>query len=136
MLFAINTRSPVPLYEQIQTSITRLALAGAIAPHDKLPSVRQIAKDYGINPNTVSKAYSLLETQGILYTVPGRGCFVAENASHNQHHQQALLAQFEQLVSECQASLITYAQLAERLAIIYQPTTSSPTTHGGVPTHD
>lgn len=118
-MLAINTRSPVPIYEQIHTSITRLVLAGVLAPQDRLPSVRQIAKDHGINPNTVSKAYSLLESQGIIYSVPGRGCFVADGADSNQQLQQEVLAKFKQIALECQATLIEQGVLIQLVSDIY-----------------
>ena len=76
-MFLIDPRSSVPLYEQLEENIISLISAGALAPDDQLPSVRSLARDLGINPNTVQKAYSHLEERGIIYQAAGRGSFVS-----------------------------------------------------------
>ncbi len=76
-MFLIDPRSPVPLYEQLEQNIVALISAGALAADDQLPSVRALARDLGINPNTVQKAYSHLEERGIIYQASGRGSFVS-----------------------------------------------------------
>ena len=76
-LFLIDPRSSVPLYEQLEQNIVSLISAGALAPDDQLPSVRSLARELGINPNTVQKAYGHLEERGIIYQAAGRGSFVS-----------------------------------------------------------
>ena len=115
----IDTRSSVPIYEQLYGAVSKLTLVGAYAPHDKLPSVRQLAKDFGINPNTVSKAYAMLEADGLTYAVPGKGIFVAEGAQANQKLKNELLAQFESLTTECHHVLIPKETLLALLGKIY-----------------
>ena len=73
----IDPRSSVALYEQLEQNIISLISAGALAPDDQLPSVRSLARELGINPNTVQKAYGHLEERGILYQAVGRGSFVS-----------------------------------------------------------
>jgi len=73
----IDPRSSVPLYEQLEQNIIALISAGALAPDDQLPSVRSLARELGINPNTVQKAYAHLEERGIIYQAAGRGSFVS-----------------------------------------------------------
>ena len=63
-MFQINTASGVPIYEQLIHNVTRLTDSGVLKPHDRLPSVRSLAVELGINPNTVAKAYRELETRG------------------------------------------------------------------------
>ena len=66
-MFFLNTQSKESIFEQIQNQILRFIQAGVLAPGDRLPSVRQLAQENGINPNTVSKAYIELEKNGYVY---------------------------------------------------------------------
>lgn len=77
-MFLLNVQSKEPIFEQIQTQILNFIKAGVLQPGDRLPSVRQLAQDNGINPNTVSKAYIELEKNGYVYNLPKKGVYVAE----------------------------------------------------------
>lgn len=68
-----------PLYEQISEKFRTLIISGALPPGEKMPSVRQLAMDLSINPNTIQRAYMELEQQGLIYPVKGRGNFVTDN---------------------------------------------------------
>ena len=72
----IDYRDKRPIYEQIVEQIERLASTGGLAPEEQLPSVRKLAMTLSINPNTIAKAYAILEQRGIVYTRPGMGAFV------------------------------------------------------------
>lgn len=74
----LNMKSGVPIWEQIRDSFKKQILAGVLSAGDKLPSVRTLASELGINPNTIQRAYTDLENSGFVYTVSGRGCFVSE----------------------------------------------------------
>ena len=100
-MILLDSRSSVPIYEQIYTNISKLVLVGGLVTDEKLPSVRQVAKDYGINPNTVAKAYAILEQDGMIYSVPGKGSFIAQNARQNQKFKDDLLGQFETILTNC-----------------------------------
>jgi len=76
----IDTRSATPIYEQIMAQIRGAVLAATLSPGAGLPPVRQLAADLEVNPNTVAKAYLLLEREGVLHSVPRRGCFVSPRA--------------------------------------------------------
>lgn len=76
MLFQVDPRSHVPIWEQIVNQVKELVLKGILAPGDKIPSVRELASNLIVNPNTVSKAYQELERQEIIETLRGRGTFV------------------------------------------------------------
>lgn len=67
-----------PLYEQITEKFRMLILRGAIPPGERMPSVRQLAAELAINPNTIQRAYMELEQEGLIYPVKGRGNFVAD----------------------------------------------------------
>jgi GntR family transcriptional regulator len=79
--FQIKPGSGVPIYRQLMEQVVRLVSSGALKAGDELPSVRQLAGHYEINPMTVSKAYSLLEATGVLERVRGRGMVVASDQS-------------------------------------------------------
>ncbi|MFH1144214.1 MAG: GntR family transcriptional regulator [Candidatus Eisenbacteria bacterium] len=81
----VDTRSQVPLYEQILDQIRSRVRTGELVPRTPLPSVRQLAADLAVNPNTVAKAYMLLEREGIIQTVARRGVFVAGAAPARAH---------------------------------------------------
>ncbi|MEE0435121.1 MAG: GntR family transcriptional regulator [Peptococcaceae bacterium] len=83
-MFRINQRSPKPIYEQIVDSVENLIISGALVKDEQVPSVRAVAKDLAVNPNTIQKAYGLLEERGIIYSRPGRGSFVAVDAADLQ----------------------------------------------------
>ena len=78
-MFTINYQSQTPVYKQLYENVIRLVSFGALKPNDKLPPVRTLAGELGINPNTVSKAYSMLENDGYIYSAVGRGSFISEN---------------------------------------------------------
>ena len=69
------------IYEQIYDGIVRLISSGVLRPDEKLPAVRETAKKLGINPNTVQKAYSALEQNGLIYSIPAKGSYVAGGGS-------------------------------------------------------
>lgn len=79
-MFELDHGSPDPVYEQIIRRIKMLCLQGVLQPGDKLPSVRELAGMIVANPNTVSKAYQVLEREGVIETRPGKGTFVAAGA--------------------------------------------------------
>lgn len=74
----IDYKSRKPLYQQIYDQIGLLAARGVLAANSQLPSVRNLAVELAINPNTIQKAYSDLEKAGVIYSLPGRGSFIAE----------------------------------------------------------
>lgn len=78
-MFEINLSGKAPIYEQIVNGISGLISCGRMAPGEKLPAVREVAKMLGINPNTVQKAYFLLEQAGLIYSVPAKGSYVCDN---------------------------------------------------------
>ena len=81
----------LPIYLQIIRYVKRGVAAGSIADGEELPSRRVLSARLGVNPNTVQKAYQLLERDGIIYSVPGKGSFIAEAANAlSQQREQAV----------------------------------------------
>lgn len=91
-MFLINLQGKDSIYEQIKSQIEKFIKNGIIKPGDKLPSVRKLAEELGINPNTVVKAYQKLEDDKLIYTVNKKGVFVADGNEEekNSHHDDAL----------------------------------------------
>ncbi len=79
-MFSIDVYSRTPVYEQIIEQTEDFVSKGLLRPGDKIPSVRNLSVSLTVNPNTIQKAYSELDMRGIIFSVPGRGCFITENA--------------------------------------------------------
>lgn len=96
----LDLQSRVPIFEQIKAGIARLIYLGVLAGGEKLPTVRGLAEELGVNPNTVQKAYQQLESSGLIYPVTGRGNFVRTGlAMHREQHDQ-LQADLHKLVRQ------------------------------------
>lgn len=80
-MFALDLKSGVPICDQIVNGFIKLKALGLISGGDQMPSVRSLALKFSVNPNTVQKAYAVLEAGGIIYSVKGRGSFVSDDDS-------------------------------------------------------
>lgn len=78
LFITLNYKSRTPLCDQLCEAVIRLAACGGIAPGESLPSVRALAQELGINPNTVQKSYRILEQQGVIETIPGKGSILSQ----------------------------------------------------------
>lgn len=79
-MFVINNMSQKPIYEQLVEQAEKFILTGIIKSGDSLPSVRNLSVNLSVNPNTIQKAYTDLANRGIVFSVPGKGCFVSAGA--------------------------------------------------------
>ena len=114
-MISLNYRDARPIYEQIKDGLRKLIVTGAMAPDEKLPSVRALAAQLAINPNTIQRAYEALEREGYLCTVAGTGSFAAERGGINTVRRDALLRQFDAAASELLFLGLTPEELAARL---------------------
>ena len=91
-MIRLDYRDASPIYEQIIRQTEQRILSGLLPPGSQLPSVRSLSMELSVNPNTIQKAYSDMDTRGLLCSIPGRGCFVSENAPTllNQYKRQQL----------------------------------------------
>ena len=96
----LNYRDGRPIYEQVKEGLRQLVISGAIRPGDKLPSVRSMAAQLAINPNTIQKAYEALEQEGYVYSIPGNGSFAADRSEVEDKRREELLSQLSKLVQE------------------------------------
>jgi GntR family transcriptional regulator len=81
MRFQLNFKSGKPVYLQLVDQVKAATASGALRPGDSLPSIRPLAEELRVNRNTIAKAYAELESQHVIETVPGKGCFISETAS-------------------------------------------------------
>lgn len=114
-MIQIDFRDSRPIYEQIKDSILRLIMTQAIQPNEKLPSVRSLASQLAINPNTIQRAYHELEQEGYIYSVPGRGSFAAEIDISKSPKRIELLKLFDKTVNELLVLQTTARELKERI---------------------
>lgn len=99
-MIQLNYRDSKPIYEQIKDGLKRLIITGAIAPDEKMPSVRELASQLAINPNTIAKAIRELEQEGYIYTITGRGSFAADRRDISAGRNDQLLKKFDEIVKE------------------------------------
>ena len=88
-IFTVDPRSGVPLYLQVIEQVKRAVALGTLAPGEQLPTVKSLALDLTVNPNTVARAYRDLERDGIIETSPGRGSFVRSNGAPGEARRAA-----------------------------------------------
>ena len=110
-LITVDLRDRKQLYEQLTENIKNLILTGELQPDDKLPSVRSLAKELGINPNTIQKAYGELERTGVIMTLPGRGSIVLADAQNlSGERTEKLVEQLTALAAEMKQAGMTEAE--------------------------
>lgn len=78
-VITVDTLSRRPIYEQLIDNVKKSVLCGTLSPGEQMPSVRALAVELAVNPNTIQKAYAELERLGIICSMPGRGSFIADN---------------------------------------------------------
>ena len=114
-MLTLNYRDTRPIYEQIYDGLRRLMLTGAIAPEEKLPSVRELAAEMAINPNTIQRAYRELEADGYILSVAGKGSFVAQVDQLAEQQKKQAVDAFRAAAQKLRQLGLTQAQLAQLL---------------------
>lgn len=108
-----------PLYEQIVDKFSDMILKGVLKPDEKLPSVRNLAMELSINPNTIQRAYMELEHRGFLYSVKGRGNFVSDNAHLKEERKQEIKTILMDQLKEAQIHEIRRDEILQLVNQIY-----------------
>ncbi|BCN31593.1 GntR family transcriptional regulator [Anaeromicropila herbilytica] len=106
-MIIIDYKDRRPIYEQVVERFQELILKGVLEPDSQLPSVRNLAMDLSINPNTIQRAYAELERQGYIYSVKGKGSFISDNNHLVQCKKDEILLEVLQLVKEAKEIGIT-----------------------------
>lgn len=99
-IISLNYRDSRPIYEQIKDELRKLIVTGALGADEKLPSVRALAAQLAINPNTIQRSYNELETEGYIYSVPGKGSFAAERTMTDGRRKAELMEKVRELLRE------------------------------------
>lgn len=113
-IILVDVKSRVPIYEQIIASVKEAVITGLLSADEPLPSVRSLAGELAINPNTIQKAYSELERQGIVYSVPGKGSFVSSDTEEiEKQHRKLIKAELKKKISEAFKAGLTAEDILE-----------------------
>lgn len=121
MNIAINNNSDTPIYEQISSQIKALIIKNELKKDDALPSMRFLAKDLRISVITTKRAYEELERDGFIYTVAGKGSFIAQINTENlkEHHSKKVEEHLKNAVIEAKTGSISLETLQKQLEFIY-----------------
>src|SRR5499425_2058502 len=100
MIIQLNFKSGMPVYLQVVEQIKAAAASGALKTGEALPCIRPLAEELRVNRNTIAKAYSELESMGVIETVPGKGCFLKENHSplKKEVRRKMLVEEIDQVI--------------------------------------
>ena len=115
MILQINFKSGMPIYLQIVDQIRTAAASGALRPGEALPSIRPLAEELRVNRNTIAKAYTELESQGVIETLPGRGCFLKENQSalRKKVRRELLIEHIDQVIVQAHHLQVPHDEFVE-----------------------
>ena len=114
-MISLNYRDSRPIYEQIRDGLRKLIVTGALSADEKLPSVRALAAQLAINPNTIQRAYTELERQGYIYSIKGKGSFVADNSRMKAGILQEWKGHFNSAVEEGIKVGVTAGEMKEMI---------------------
>ena len=109
-----------PIYEQIIEKLEELMLIGVLKENDPMPSVRSLATDLAINPNTIQRAYAELERRGCIYVIKGKGSFVAENSTMKENKKKEILIHVSEIIDEAIRLGISDQEIKTMVEIQYQ----------------
>ena len=118
-MIVLDYRDKRPLYEQVTEKLAHLIIRGALSPGSKMPSVRQLAMELSVNPNTIQRAYAQLEQDGYLYSVVGKGNFVSETFEWKIGKLKELKKELTALITQAQAAGMSKEDVIALISDIY-----------------
>lgn len=118
-MIVLDYRDKRPIYEQVVEKLERLVVSGILGKDEKMPSVRRLAMELSVNPNTVQRAYAQLEQEGYLYTVSGRGSFVAPECEWRENKQVEILEKWQDMTRQAKEAGVPKELLQRRIREIY-----------------
>lgn len=110
-MISLDYRDKRPIYEQVVDKLENLIVCGALESNMKMPSVRSLALELSVNPNTIQRAYAQLEQDGYLYTIVGRGNYVTSEKEWKQSKVRSVLQEFTALLSQLKELGVTREEL-------------------------
>ena len=114
-MILLDYRDSRPIYEQVQDGLRKLMVSGVLREGEKLPSVRALAGQLAINPNTIQRAYEALEREGYVYSIGGKGSFVAPRREVDDGRREELLKQLDEAVKELLFLGVSKEELIKRV---------------------
>lgn len=118
-MIALDYRDKRPIYEQVVEKLEKLIVCGALESNSRMPSVRSLAMELSVNPNTIQRAYAQLEQDGYLYTIVGRGNYVTCEAEWKKGRIQTVLKEYEDVVTKARETKVPKGELVVLLDRIY-----------------
>jgi len=112
-MIILNYQDRRPIYEQVVEKFQMLIIKGALKPDEQMPSVRKLAIELSLNPNTIQRAFGVLEARGYIYAVKGRGNFVSGQENYVKERRNEIYRQFEEAVIQALDAGIEKAVLIE-----------------------
>jgi len=119
-LIVIDYQNRKPIYEQVVERFQKLIVTGALEPDTQMPSVRALATELAINPNTIQKAYTILEQRGFIYPVKGRGNFVSGNQELKEQQKVVFFQKLGSLIKEGKEIGISKELCIQKTAEFYE----------------
>ena len=116
-MILIDYKDRRPIYEQVIEKFQQMILCGALEPDSPMPSVRSLAMELSLNPNTIQRAYQELERQGYIYTLKGKGSFVSNSMKAADHKRKEIQEELEKCVSNAVMAGITEDELRDMMEI-------------------
>ena len=112
-MLTVNFSSRTPVYQQLYDDVVRLVSLGVFKSNKKLPPVRTLATELGINPNTVQKAYKMLENDGYIYSTVGRGSFISDKLNQNEAEKIEAKKELKASIDKAYKKGITKEEITE-----------------------
>ena len=115
-IISLDYQSRTPIYEQIIKQIEKYVALGILKPKEQIPSIREMAGNLGINPNTVKKAYSELENKGVIQTISTKGTFISDNVDEiKKINIESKIDEIKEIINELEKFGITKDEIIEKL---------------------
>ena len=115
-MIMLDYRDPRPIYEQVKVKLEEMILSGVLKQDEQLPSVRSLAMDLSINPNTIQRAYNELEQSGYIYSVRGRGSFVSDASALLPQRRAEFFVRLDQLIEDGRKIGLTIEEMKKHMA--------------------
>ena len=119
-MFKLDLQSRLPIYEQLKSKIIELVMLGELAPDAQLPSVRSFARELGVNPTTVQKAYQDLEREKIIYSVAGRGSYISPDIDINAQLGETYIRKISQAAAQAKNCGIQEERAVDAVREVYK----------------
>ncbi len=119
-MIVIDYRDKRPIYEQVEEKLSKLVVQGVLKTDSKLPSVRALAIELSINPNTIQRAYTQLEEKGYIYSIKGKGNYVSPKNDWIEERKKMILEEMRKVVNMAKAVGIEKDEFIERVEEVYR----------------